>query len=109
MPEAAVRRRLLPEVGSRQPEQQERRHYMSGDEKAEGLGDPPRLRRRDPLAGVLQRQVDHGVDDEQVLDLRSRYRRYRLQPFGVRLMKSRDAAQRDEREADGDGVEVTRI
>src|SRR5205823_14539278 len=82
---------------------------MSGYHKPEPLRDPAHLRRAELLAEGLQRQINPCVRDEQVLDLSARLRQHRLEPPGIRLVKCRHSAQRDESKENSNRIEVTRI
>src|SRR5581483_1280308 len=83
--------------------------YVAGDHEAEALAHQPYLLRLKPAGYPIEREVDSGVEQEEILLLSSRPGGCRLQGIGQRLMEPRDAAQRRPREGYTQRIEVARI
>src|SRR5271156_5077377 len=82
---------------------------MAGNDEAKRARDDTHLRQGKLLADHLQHEIDARVEDEEILYLATGPRESLFQPVGVRLMEECDTAQRDQREAYAERVEVARI
>src|SRR5579862_837665 len=82
---------------------------MTRNHEAERFGDSAQLGRGEPFAYHLERKVDGGIDDEEVLDLAAGPGGRALEPFRVRVVKSHDTGEGGPGEEHRHGVEIAGV